>query len=360
MSIIDINPIYGAFGGGHPVNWARNGIAPPGPGAADLAGYLNFLMGARVKTLFAKFIDPTVPAGSPQTDQAYWTFACHTSPLATEVEVRLVVLPLSSAASGVTSYAYWSTETGLTGSGTTAARARMYCSSAVTGSAPDQYVELGPQRFAVTADQDYRFTLHCQNGMRVLGATVYEVPRVTLDTSSDTNGVDSTKLYHNAHVHDAQTLAVVTAASKIWKRSGGPIFAWAANQRSDLDADARQITCGGANENLLDTTRTAWTAAGPGFWCYPQYRDSLDSTNVGVVAWSLAHMSAGTGDMKLLFTRNGATVASITVTATSATWQTATGTLTGANATDKIDVVLQTTGTGTGYVWSCGMFYYTA
>ena len=353
MAVIPVDYLWGFLPlGKDPINYARNHIGPSGKGARETAEYANFLLGGRKKVLFRKSIRPT-QAATATTDESTWRWAAHTGPLATALHCRYVAIPLSGADYNNASRCYIVQQENLTGAGTSTTNTSLYMTDEDEGTiVPDDYRVL-EQEIAVTADTDYRFTLHVQNGMRIISLTVSEINRITVDTSTDTPAVDSTKFYQGGWIHDAPVLDIFDAADKIWRRSGKTLVSWSV-------AGTTAVTRSSATAaNIFDQTVTTYSASTPGFQCVVENCQSFDSGNVGVTVYCYASMAAGTGKVKLLKT-GGVELGSMTINSATGQFWTATGNLDGTLSSDKLDVHIEGNGTNLLSISAAGAFLHVA
>lgn len=340
-----------------------NGASPWASTIRRLADFLHMLVTRRGRVLFTKYIK-TVYASADTTDRATLRFACHTGPFARTVRIAMTLYPAASRDAGGDTKLYWTMETGLTGSGTTTTGNNVVYIATYAAHAADNF-DWTTQEFTVSPDTDYRFVLHQFNSMAVQAVTVYEVTRPVLDTSVDTGTIDTTKIKCFDPITGRgpdpltanTTHSILALADKIWKRGGHPLFAW------NVDgATAMAITATTA-ANILDSTTTT-TSTTMGWPVHIEYSGSLDSSNVGVVFWVNAYVSnaAATGVVALK-DQDGNTMASISVTATSATWYSTTANLTdasGSNPTERLEVYASVTSTYQLNLHAAGVFMHVA
>ncbi len=334
------------------IDWSRNGVAPSGYHARQLADLYNVLVAGRPKCLFSKSIRPEKVI-TPPASATMWHWAGHTSPCASAIRATWVGFGTSSADSTLTSYAYLSIESGLTGvgSGTVTTGASAWITDASTGTTPNDLRTI-ERTMAVNSDSDYRMEAHAVNGMRFMSLTVEEIPRLTIDPATDTNAVDPSPFSHGNYIHDAGLTDIFACADKVWKRCGKQLFAWDANSTQGVQRTSATAA------NLLDQTLTAWGADNPGFPVVVQYCGSLDSDNVACVFYCYASMASG--DASIEFRVSGSTIATITVDSSTAQYFTQAGNLNGANASDNIQVLLAGDGVNTLTVFAVGAFLYVA
>ncbi len=332
-----------------------NGGSPWAPVIRDLADFLHMLVTRRGRVLFTKYVK-TLYATADTTDRTTLRFACHTGPFARTVRIAMTLYPAASRSAAGDTKLYWTMETGITGSGTTTTGNNLVYSATYAAHAADNF-DYAVQEFTVSADSDYRFVLHQFNSMAVQAVTAYEVTRPVLDTATDTGAIDTTKIATLHPITSTTANSILALADKIWKRGGHSLFVW------NVDgATAMAITATTA-ANILDSTTTA-TSTTMGWPVHVEYSGSLNSPHVGVVFWVNAYVSnaAATGTITLR-DQDGTVIATISVTATSATWYSATGNLSdysGSNPTERLEVYASVTSTYTLSLHAAGCFMYVA
>lgn len=349
-----ISRVYRDRRGMRPLDFARNGIGPPGWLTREYAAdYLNRLAAARLKVPFVKHAPHGRVTAASDTSVNTWRFAFHSSPVAAELQIRMVLAPTGVGATEAS--ATWTSETGLTGSGTTvvhtAVRSRV---EAASRDVPSDWYE-ATARCTISADTSYRFTLAIDDGAYVISATAYELPRTFLDTTTDTNCVDPRPFVDGQPIYDAQAVDFLAALDKLWKRGRAHLGSWC------QDATTAETRTSATYANLFNQSVTAYRAydAAPssgGWIVYPQYRDSLDSTNVACVGYCYASVAGG-GAGNVRFIGASGTLATIAI-AGAATWYSTTFNLSGSTATDKVDVFLAGDGTNAVSVHAAGAFIY--
>lgn len=352
MPAIDINPWFMVFGGGHPVNWARNGVQPPAPGLRLAADFVNTLLGMRKKQLFAKSLRPTGLITSTSEIKT-WRFAHHTGPAAKAVIAHFVVLPSDAPTNGTTTRCWWAADKGAINGAAdpTTDKPSVFVADASTATlVPNDYREAW-QVIPVDADQDYRFVLHLENGMRVMSSTVYEVSRTSFNPIIDTEFVDSTKYAQGLPIHDAPATDIFAGAASCWERNQSGIFPFSVGGTTAIT----RLT--NTEANLLDQTVTARSASSPGWPAYPLNRHSFDSNNVPGVFYCYAAVDGGTGLVQLVSSKG--TVVTIPVNAAERWWAMAfdTTNFDGTVDNEKLDVLITGPGGGnTLSVWAAGAF----
>lgn len=330
-----------------------NGASPWAPSIRELADFLHMLGARRGRVLFSKYVN-TLYTTADATDRTTLRFACHTGPFATTVRLATVVYPASSRSAAADSKGYWVMETGLTGSGTTTTGSSNIATRIYTAHAADNF-DYFTQDFTVASDSDYRFTFHQVNAYAVQSVTAYEASRSVLDTTTDTNAIDTTKIATLQPITTTTAHAIYALADKLWKRGGHPLFAW------NMDGTTALATAATTAANFLDATTTT-SSTTMGWPINIPYSGSLDSSNVGIVFWTNAYVSAGTGTITLR-DQAGAIKATISVTATAATWQSTTGNLSdlaGVTPTTRLEVYASVTAANTLNIHACGAFLYVA
>lgn len=336
-----------------PLAYARNGVIPSAWASAKAARMLNSLL-ARGRVLFSKTWPSTVSYdANTTTDATTSLFACHTGPLASKVRVAYVVQEPGGAFATGDSYAYWVTETGLTGAGSSTTRAKVY--NARSGStAVTSTLRVLWQEFSISADTDYRFALHQSNRFNLQTVTVYEIPRTVL-LSSESSFVEVAPFYHPGFILDGSIAGLVSGAEKLWKRGGHPIFQWS------RDGTAYVTRTTNTAANLLDQTVTTVSANSPGWPVSVPYSGTLSTTTVPCIAWCYALTNAGTGTIEIK-NQAGTVLATFSVGSAN-TWQSTTLNLTDAGGTQTTKLDVHITGPGGGNTLSVagvGVFMYSS
>jgi hypothetical protein len=348
-----ISRIYRNAPGMRPLDFARNGIGPPGSWTREYAGeYLNQLAAGRLKVPFQKHIPHGRHANASDSPADTWRFAFHSSPLATELTIRMVLAPTTVATAAAS--ATWTSETGLTGSGTTAVHPAVQSRAAEASKDPPSNWYEATARCPISSDTDYRFTLAVDDGAFVISATAYETPRTSLDTATDTLSVDPRPFVDGQPIYDAQAVDFLAALDKQWKRGRAHLGSWC------VDAVTAETRTSATYANLWNQSVTAYRAydaapSSPGWIVTPAYRDSLDSTNVACVGYCYASQAAATGNVR--FVGASGTLATIAITG-AATWYSTTFNLSGATATDKIEVMIAGSGAAAVSLYAAGAFIY--
>ncbi len=340
----------------HALDWIRNGEVPSGNRARKLSELYNTILGWRKKS-FSKSILPT-QALNTGGDQATWRFAMHTSPVTSQLALEWVYAATGTFhATPTQPNFYVNTETGLTGSGTSTDHDPVYASGILASTAdtePDLWYSTR-QLINVDPDTDYRITVHNVSFMRVLGLVVQEMPKLVMDTSTDTGSIDTSAFYATGAVTGTAYADVTGAAAKVWKRCGPQVFSWS------VDAQTAITRNPGSFVNLLDSSVTTFSASSPGFPAEVDYHGSLDSSNVPCVVYCYAGTDSGTG--KVRWIDDAGTLATIDVSGAAA-WYSTTCNLrdvAAATPTTKVDVHVLGPGGGNNLsVYAAGMFLYGA
>lgn len=332
------------------LNVMRHGVAPVGAHHQILGQRLNALLGRKKKVLFRKSIE-AAQVSTSTGDVVTWVTAFHTGPITSELGIDYVYVSPLNANQSSNPYAYWATETGLAGTGTTAAAPKLYCADNTTGTptTPGMYRH-ARQVTTVTADTDYRAELHTNNGARVLSCTLYELRRDSVDTATDTDAADTTRALGGLVIDDVASNDVLSAGSAWWRRGQPAIFSWCQAAGAAVTRTSATLA------NICDQTVTAYSAASPGFAAVPHRRHSGDSTSVGCMFWCKASQAAGSGSVRLVG-QNG-TLATIAISGATATWYSAAFNLLGTDATDKLDVLIAGSGAADVAVYAAGAFFY--
>lgn len=357
--VMQIIPIGGGsqyrVRGGYPTLRDYSNGQIPGAGAIrETSDMLHTLLARRGRHLFSKYVK-TWYTTADLTDRTTLRFACHTGPFATTVRIVTVGYPASSFASG-DSKAWWVSETGLTGSGTTSTGSIAYSTGLYTANAVSNMWTV-TQEFTVTRDQDYRFTLHQVNAFAVVSVSAFEVARPVLDTTADTLAIDTTEIAALAPITSDTANSILALSDKLWRRGGHSLWCWSVDGATPLGITASTAA------NILDGTTTP-TSTTMGQIVQVPYAGSLDSSAVACVLWLNAYVSnaLATGTVTLR-DQTGTILGTISVTGTSATWYSTTVNLvdgSGGVPTTRLELYASVTATYTLNVHAFGCFMYKA
>lgn len=355
------------------LRWFRNGIQPSAPAGRREAEHINLCMAQRMRVVFSHAGAFTQDANAggifegfdPETNSDITTYrvAFRTGPVTRRLRARFIMLPADSETTATDGpYAMWVLRTGITGAGSTTDQAQMYL--ALISGLADRFqlseLLIVEHTIDVSPDAYYRLELHQVNRARVVSATVWEEPRVSLDTTVDTAAVDPTAIYVGSPITQKQYRDMLVAAERVWK-IGQPLLQWTADVGSagtNLPHEPRSRTSA-TPANVLDQSYTAFDAAAPGFPVIVSYSGTLDSPNIPVVIWAYASCVSGTGSI-LFKDQAGNTIASI-APAGAAAWYSATGNLkdaSGSPETTEIQVLFAGDATNACVVHAFGMLVY--
>ena len=356
----------------------RNGIVPPGPHLTAMVHYANHILAQRCKILGRFVTGPSTGTTTTYPD-AYdssaavttWYLRFHTSPAASAVVARHILIPTDAPATGgggptaPNSLGYWTTTPD--GGGDTV-QASMYQTTRVTAASnivPDQWGGIVDQIWStISADTSYQAKLTVQDQFRPIGCVIFEVPRIALNTATDTYAVDLSKFHAGAPIYDRDTADLLATLTRMWKRGGSNFFNWGCPSTTAARGGLTTTTA----TNILDGTTGAWAADSAGFQCDPQFHGSIETYNSGtnretvpVHCWAVFKSSSGAQTATVVFRDQNATIATLTTTSTTAAYVTSSTTwVAPSNATMKMDVMASCSGGATVSLYACGMYQYEA
>lgn len=334
MATINVDQWNLVFPGNNARVSIRNGIPTHAAGPAALASQINFLLGYRKRRLFTKSIRPADALAVFTTDRITWAGRSYISPNATTVRCRMVLAAAEEGHNSGGPQFYWETKNVDTGATTN--QATHVWSSLVpagTGRNPEDLAVV-TQDWNLTPRDTYEFGLHVASGCRPVGCSIYEVPRLTLDTASDLY-MDPRPFAARLPIHDPWILNLLLRTETAWQELGAQHIAWCVNQ----DAPITRTSTSGAN--LMDQTVTAWAASSPGWKAYVKNRGSHDSNNVAAVFAARAKVSAGTGTIELHKDTSGTPIASLSITGTTTAWVSTTVNLDAGQTSEKYDILIK-------------------
>ncbi len=201
------------------------------------------------------------------------------------------------------------------------------------------------------------------DGCRVIGATVWELPRLMLDTATDA-AVDAYQFGRNLPIEDADVLDLLAATEKAWKRLGSQYIAWSTDP--GLSGTGYITRTSATAANLIDQSATTWTSATPGFSCMPTNRGSFESNNVPCVFGYYGQVysggtGAGSGVVTLHRDNSGTAIATVTSSdADGLGWHYTTCNLDASQGLEKFDVKIKGDGTRAIRVYAVSLFDYVA
>lgn len=345
-------------------NGFRNGVAPPGQKMRGVcATYANAVGVQRQKILFKKSIRYT-EAYNTVTAADTWRCQFHTSPNIKDVEVLMVLGRIDHNPVGggaLNSRVRWTTTPSGGGPTNQDYIYHYNYNSASAVIVPDDMISRR-QRWGLSGDTTYTAQLRQEDKLRVLSATIFEVPKTAV-LSTDTNIIDPSPYYETGPIYDAAANEFQTVLTKLWKTMGTHHFAWCA------DADTGQTVTSATFTNLIDGTTTAYGANTQGFITWPNYHGSLETVDSGantegipvtIYAW-LQTMAGGTAECR--FVDGTGTIGTLTSTSTSGEWVSSNvvWTVDTTATTEKIDVSFRNTvGTKQTTCFAAGMYEYEA
>ncbi len=225
MSVIPVGTNYRVRFAPVALNYARNGVTPPGELASALK-LANFgIARGRKKRLFSKSFNPSDAVTNFSSDKSTCRFAGRTSPGATKARLHVVAVPPNSSTSPVSGdiFLQLSQETGLTGSGTVTVPVTFYDNGDSTSVAPDDYHDFKAD-FDIDGDQEYRWTVHVGNGFRVFSMTLYELGAETVDTDTLASAVDIVPIALGQKILGSAISDAQDGLHTMWKRCAPPLI----------------------------------------------------------------------------------------------------------------------------------------
>ena len=355
-------PLYGV---GPLVQGVRNGVVPPAWAFRQMAAMYNGMIAKRKKVAFCKWVNEA-DAYEAVASADTWRFRFHTGPDTTQVRCRMILAPVEDTEANAPSpRVYWTT---VVEGGASTAQATVYHTDRKTPPytvVPDDY-RVVMQIWTVTPQTTYQVTLTQVDKLRVLGATVWEIPRTVLTTGTDTV-IDPGPFSAGEPIHDNDIDGIWASMLTLWSRQRSHLFSW--SRPSNTAATRTGAT---TYVNVLDATTTAWAAASEGFYTEPRVHGSHDTyiaaSNLETVQVSFGAYISVTGGATVtaaLIDQNagtGAPIATVTSTSATAAWQTTTANWSApSNAAMKLDVVFKVSDAAqTASIHAAGAFVYTA
>lgn len=343
-------------------NGLRNGVIPPGDKLrAALVALANRVGVQRQKILFQKSIRYT-EAYDTATAADTWRFQFHTSPNCATVRVVMVVGHGNFDAAVVVRdpKVVWTTT--IVGGASTAQDAIYHSESDGTTSVvvPDG-MRVITQDWLVTADTKYRAQMNQTDQLRVLSASVHEIPR-TVVISNETNIIDPSPYAERSQIYDSDAAEFQSLVTKFWKTMGTHQFAFC------VDSTTGQTVTGTTWENLIDGATGGIGVATKGFQTWPNYHGSLDGVtatteDIPVTIYAYMQTDNAANQAEVRFVDKDGVIGTLTSTSTTGEWVTSdvVWTATTAATSVKVDVEHRNVGvTDTTTVMAAGMYEYLA
>ena len=334
----------------------RNGVTPPAKEIASMANYVNSMLANRTKILFHKQI-AEADAYDTITQATTWRFQGRTSPNGTQVRARMLIAP--SAVTGQSQpQGKW------TVNGTDQTTFYSMQKIAATPSTPNDWYVLDDIWTGISGNTQLRCELTLTDRLKVLSATVYEVPRATLDTATDV-AIDSQKFVFSGPIYDRDVLDIITDSRALFKQGGPNHFTWS------VAATTANTTTSTSYVNVLDSSTSAWAAASPGWVTWPKYHGYIhtvsgDAETIPITFWAyLKTSNAAQAVTCILVDQNngtGAPIATLTSTSTTGEYQSTTANW-AFNSTNsmKLDAMFKIAGgAATASIYQCGVYEYEA
>lgn len=344
----------------------RNGVVPPGPRLRSVAHMSNTLLAHRQKVLFRKGIAPGPSGTYPDAFNAIasattYRTRFHTSPGASDWMCRYILIPVdNSAINADVPRARWT----ITPDGGGAVnQAYIYANSRVAAGSSihqGQWWEINQPFTGMAADTSYEAYLTQEDQLRIIACTIHEIPRVALDTSSDTYAVDATKFGANSPIYDRDALDLFSAQTRMYKRQGTNFFNYT------VGSTTARTTTSTADVNILSLATGAWSTDTPGWVCDPIGHGAIETYNSGtnretvpVHCWAYVSITGG-ATATITFRDQNATIATLTTTSASVVLLSSSTTwVAPSNATMKVEVEMKTSsGAQTCSVWAAGMYHF--
>lgn len=359
--IIPTQPV----GVGRQVNLTRNGQLANAPAYNKVAEGLNTILGRRNKILFKRFIHPNdVESMTGAGSVTYFYGQWHTSPNISNVEaciISCVGSQYSPAGTPDPSFQWVITDGTPTDHTQTEIFRGDYSTHGSSVFPKDlalhyQTMKLtGGAGGSLAGNTTYTSRLTVKNGARVAGVILYERPKATLDSASDTCVVPVSA---GQPILATQLTQVFTAVETIWERQGTVHVCWA------HPTGAGQAITSTSYRNVLTATDTgAWGADDYGLWIYPYTRGTYNTAAVPCVFWVRASASgANTGSVRFTWGSGGSENVEITgIDAAAGYYTTTSSNLLDTIAATGTNVVIEAKDSaGTITVYSAGMYEYQA
>lgn len=335
--IVGVNRAYAS--GVSPLAIGRQGAITDGFAVASLTGYINHLLARRMHVL-AQGGNAAVSAGLPSSGQN-GVVRFHTSPNCKRVYMSAICA--RSGSNTVLGSFNWnvfsSTGTGLGGLDT------IYVGGASGSAASPNDLSIHTQRVAI-ANVD--LSPDTTYGMRLTGAStnvqllyfvVYELPRSTVDTTTDT-AIPLHPFQVGAPILDRDIGDLTDSLWTMYKR-GGPM------QGVYSDITATPVTSVGTTwTNIMDGSTTGFAAGAAGLRTIPYRKNRATGTTLDVVFWSNTQALGAAATAEIRFVNSSGTIASMTgldgsLGATGMVLHTTSGTLDATLATSDLVIAEQ-------------------
>lgn len=305
-----------------PMIWTRNGKSPDALFQQQLVSAANQCAHYRVKEL-ARFVSPIADIPPSMVSETRWRFACHTSPFAKYILVRMVLAPgfrdtgddppggalvIRNGAGTVLGAAICRYGDGDTEGPDTPA----YFGSPIMPLISTTVGSIG-ELVVVPPSTDLYGELTDITYGRLVAATVYEF---SLDPDTD-NGYLPNGYSAGTPVFDEDRGDLVELARDLWKRQASPLWNWSANGDSNAP-----VTIDNTYRNLVDNSSTVVSAATPGATFVLNNRSRLGLTASGVpcIMKVYAKSGSGSGGAVRLVDSAGVVKATCSTFGTTASW----------------------------------------
>ena len=291
--------------------FARNGKCPDAAFQRQLVDAANHCARYRVKEL-ARFVSPIANIPAASSNQRF-RFACHTSPFAFQIHVRMILAPSTHGVNPTGRL------TMVDGAAATIGIAECRFGRTTT-TTPDTPAYFGSLRMpllssgvvvTVPPSTDLFGLIEDVDGGRIVAATVYEV---SFDADTD-NGYLPGGFAQGTPIYDEDRGDMVELARDLWKRGASPLWNWSSNTNGTAP-----VTIDNTYRNIVDDSSTAVSASTPGATFVLGNRSRLSLGTVPCVMKVYAKSGSGSGGSVRFVDSAGAVKASCATFGTTASW----------------------------------------
>lgn len=318
---------------------ARQGGVTDSFGINSIAGYVNHIAARRMHVLAQGGNSVGNYAGSGLSIGGSF----HTSPNCNRVEALMIAGRSTSGT--VLGSSRWSI-------GATFITPTVYTSGSVAGTVGPQDLSVSRTRM-LDAGADLvgntTYTWGLETGatpISVLYFVIYEVPRESLNQSTDT-AVPLDVFQVGAPILDRDIADVTDALWTLYKRQGIPQFNFAHVSGTAPSANA-------TFKNVLDATTTGFASTAAGYYTIPYRKNRMTKTTLDVVLWTVAVVAAG-ADGQVKFTNSAGTIGTITGIGAATTYTT-TATIDASTSGSQLVVVEHKSAASTITTIAAGMY----
>ena len=320
--------------------WARNGHCPDVHLASSMGEAMNQAGMLRTKNVFTALntLNTSIPIAASGTSKARWRWAWHTSPLAHQIAVTVVMHPTSSTTAGDSSTTVQIDKAAGGGTKSDAFHVGASPSNAVEVVTGWQYRRIFTTYLAVDPDTDYVGLFTDGAGALLQSACVYEIASMTVNN----NGYFPQNVPERAPILSTDRSRMMTLIRSLWKRGGSHVLNWYCQRSGDTPRTFLSAT----SINIVDGTSTTPNSSTPGYTLDMRYKDRLTQTSgvpCRIYVYADNSINDGVGHIKLK-NSSGTTIATVTFASGATGWQSVDFSLPA--TLDKYDILGDTQGTG--------------